>query len=477
MAVANQGRFFRMKFLKLSLVYSDNSLIDDDTKRVKSILDIFVTSVICLLSFALLIHAVNYVFFSNDISWANSALSFTLVFAFLAFFISLLVLSRRGSVRLASYLLVGALFLIATYLGFRWGVDAHASLFFFIVVIVMAGVLISTKVAFQAVSLVALTMLLLGYLQTTGITQPNLYWKFTDVRMTDVVMFITVFLIINTVLWLSNREIESSLKRARKSEAELKTERDQLEVRVKERTEELRQAEMEKLAQTYRFVEFGRLASGLFHDLMNPLTALSLNLENIAGSKQEINVGRLSDDIDRAKHTTAHMQRLMDGMRKHLSSEGGRTEFVIEDTLREVVHVLETYARMRQVRLSLQASGRTVVMGDPVHFTQIITNLISNAVESYDLPAAGETVRWMVEIEVTCDAQACAVKVVDQGRGIAPADQERIFEPFITTKQSEGGFGLGLSLARRMVEREFGGTITVNSTVGQGTTFVVHLPL
>src|SRR6185369_9267351 len=76
--------------------------------------------------------------------------------------------------------------------------------------------------------------------------------------------------------WLWNHEVEKSLKRARKSESELKEERDMLEITVEERTKALRQTEFEKVEQLHQFAEFGQLASGLFHDLLNLVNAASL---------------------------------------------------------------------------------------------------------------------------------------------------------------------------------------------------------
>ena len=87
--------------------------------------------------------------------------------------------------------------------------------------------------------------------------------------------------ILATVAWLSNTEIEKALHRALGSERDLAKERDSLEIKVAERTQELQQAQTEQLIQQYRFIAFGRIAAGLFHDLASPLTSVSLNLENI----------------------------------------------------------------------------------------------------------------------------------------------------------------------------------------------------
>lgn len=112
-----------------------------------------------------------------------------------------------------------------------------------------------------------------------------------------------------------------------------------------------------------------------------------------------------------------------------------------------------------------------VVSSDPMRIRQIVANLVSNArkFSPGDRP---------IEIEVRSDSDAAIIAVRDYGPGIPPEEQERIFEPFYRTAaaQSREGFGLGLSLARRLARR-LGGNLTVESTPGKGSTFTLRLPL
>jgi signal transduction histidine kinase len=338
----------------------------------------------------------------------------------------------------------------------------------------MAGVLISTRVAFNATMLVAFTIAATGFLQATGMITVNSYWKNFSWTWTDIAMITIIYFIVATVSWLSNREIEKSLDRARKSEAELKKERDTLEVRVEERTRELRQAEMERMSQAYHFIEFGRLAGGIFHDLMNPLTALSLNIERIADAPGTRTA--LSEDVTRARRAAAHMQELMASMRRHLNREKREETFSVRESIDDSIRMLTPYARTREVRLSFQTPpGEFLLYGDPTAFTQALTNLVSNAIQSYadgDSESDGNR-----EVTVSLvDGPGITVRIRDQGSGISPEDLLNIFEPFFTTKGASHGIGLGLSLAKRIVEKDFGGTLTVESAVGKGSTFTVYLP-
>ncbi|MCU0579376.1 MAG: ATP-binding protein, partial [Desulfobacterota bacterium] len=101
---------------------------------------------------------------------------------------------------------------------------------------------------------------------------------------------------------------------------------------------------------------------------------------------------------------------------------------------------------------------------------QIFLNIINNAFAAME--AGGRldiTVKRVTEGSV-------AISFADTGKGISPEDLKRVFEPFFTTKASKGGTGLGLSITYGLVQ-ELGGTIQVESTVGQGTRFTVTIPL
>ena len=111
--------------------------------------------------------------------------------------------------------------------------------------------------------------------------------------------------------------------------------------------------------------------------------------------------------------------------------------------------------------------GLPQVEHDPNQINQVLLNLLLNSLQSMDKPG---TIR--VALQPADDA--VAIVVSDEGKGISPEHLPNIFRPFFTTKGH--GTGLGLSLARRMVESH-GGTISVASTLGQGTQFTVQLPV
>ena len=112
------------------------------------------------------------------------------------------------------------------------------------------------------------------------------------------------------------------------------------------------------------------------------------------------------------------------------------------------------------------AASPALVNVDPSQLEQVILNLVVNARDAS--PKGAE-----VHVRLTLEAEAACLTVVDQGTGMDAATQEQVFEPFFTTK--EQGSGLGLSTVYSIVQQA-GGSVTVESTEGRGSTFSVRLP-
>jgi len=144
----------------------------------------------------------------------------------------------------------------------------------------------------------------------------------------------------------------------------------------------------------------------------------------------------------------------------------------VGSVLREAVGQCQHLAQRHHVEIKLEVENDVLVFGDRSQLVSALSNLIENAVK-YSEPGK------LVRVETKEDAETVAITVTDQGIGIAPADQERIFERFFRVdrarSRSTGGTGLGLSIVRHVVDNH-GGKISVQSEEGTGATFTVTLP-
>jgi signal transduction histidine kinase len=210
------------------------------------------------------------------------------------------------------------------------------------------------------------------------------------------------------------------------------------------------------------------------HELKTPLTAMMLEMELLnRGAKQKGSSSSLP--LERLKRTTQRIANLVEKLLDISRMVGGRLELQREPADLGAM-VKESCAKCEEV---LERAGCTLTVSveagiwteiDRTRVEQIVENLLSNAAKY----AKGTP----VEVRVSRDRGGVVMQVADHGIGIAPEDQERIFERFQRAASSRhyGGLGLGLWIVRQFVE-QMGGTVKVESRLAEGSTFEVWLPL
>jgi two-component system NtrC family sensor kinase len=250
-----------------------------------------------------------------------------------------------------------------------------------------------------------------------------------------------------------------------------------LETKVQERTRELLAARAE-VAQGVKLAAIGVLASGIAHELNNPLTGVltftSLMRKKVANGSED------AEDLDlvirETKRCASIIKRLLDFAREKAPTSGYyKINQVVDDTVRMV----DKPASLQQVRIVCDlGEDLPSIWGDADLIKQVVMNLLVNAQQAIE-GSGVVTVRTRLYTDATDDAvphETVKLSVSDTGCGIPAANLERIFDPFFTSKEVGKGTGLGLSVSYGIV-RTHGGRITVESTLGEGSTFHVFLPV
>jgi len=215
------------------------------------------------------------------------------------------------------------------------------------------------------------------------------------------------------------------------------------------------------------------------HELGTPLTGIIVSLELALEGNASPLAGRQRELLDLARRHAGRLADLTEGLLDlarlgAVRAELKRGALDLARLIEDVGRLLRPQLEAKGQRLTLERDQRLpAVSGDAARVAQILTNLLSNA-HKYTPPGGRITVR------VRGEAGRVRVEVGDTGIGISPADQARLFTPFFRarhpTVQAVGGTGLGLAITRALVERH-GGTITVRSVPGQGSTFSFTLPV
>jgi signal transduction histidine kinase len=214
-----------------------------------------------------------------------------------------------------------------------------------------------------------------------------------------------------------------------------------------------------------RFVDLGRLSASLIHEISNPLTAALLHLDQ-ANDHQSVS-------IKATKRSLNVLKRYIEAARKQLNNQAENTSFYIDNQINEVRRLLEPMARLYKVALDIPRTPHIKLIGDPVKFQQIISNLILNAIEAYEDINQGNT----VSLRVKTTSKGVVITVRDKGVGILPDQLNNIFKPLYSTKSKTGhGLGIGLDTVWLYVNEYSDASIKVISRKNIGTKFILYIP-
>jgi PAS domain S-box-containing protein len=247
---------------------------------------------------------------------------------------------------------------------------------------------------------------------------------------------------------------------------------DQLEIRVQERTAELlkataeKQQALEQLLRAEKLAEIGQLATGVAHEIRNPLAGIRGAIEVLRGGKAEGDIERpIMDEIMlRVNRLNAAVQDLLEYAKPMaLQKSTVRLSDVLDSALSALLHD----PRLRGIEIVSDYRQPMEVETDVTFLERAFINIILNAAQ-----AMKSTGTLRIGLETTCTV--AVISFQDTGPGIEPGTLGKIFNPFFTTR-SEGS-GLGLALCKKYVEM-LGGKINVVSEVGAGTTFSISLPM
>ena len=229
-----------------------------------------------------------------------------------------------------------------------------------------------------------------------------------------------------------------------------------------------------ELAHASRLAMAGELTGSIAHEINQPLGAILSNADAAdlileSGGDRRVEVRQILSDIRRDDLRAGEVIRRLRALLAKNQVE--RRPFEINEVVNEIEPLLRTEARRRKVTLEIRTADEPVaISGDPIQIQQVLIQLVLNGMDAVSgLPEPRRIV--VVSVEKTAGGVALAVR--DRGQGIAPEHLPKVFDSFFTTKQS--GMGLGLSIARSLVEAH-GGRIRAESGPGDGAVFHVAFP-
>lgn len=241
----------------------------------------------------------------------------------------------------------------------------------------------------------------------------------------------------------------------------------QMVVQLRESREEIERLHRTQMSRAEHLATLGEMATGLAHEIRNPLAGIAGVIEIIGRDLPATSPARAV--VKDVRHEIARINQIVTDLLQTARPHAPKVRMSdLNVTVEHAVMLGRQQALAKGIEISLHKDPSLPEIehdSDQIH--QVLLNLLLNALQAIDR-------HGKVEVKLSRRDANAVIEVVDNGRGIPAENLPNIFRPFYTTKGD--GTGLGLSLARRVIE-DHHGRINVTSTVGKGTTFAVILPL
>ncbi len=248
---------------------------------------------------------------------------------------------------------------------------------------------------------------------------------------------------------------------------ELKAFSQQMEEKIQRTTADLRKTEAQ-LIRSEKLAALGELAAGIAHEIRNPLTSINILIHSLTENSPTENANR--EDLQVIEEEIRRINEIVDQFLRFAKPASPLLEKTnVIPIFEEILQLLRPQIERGKIDVTKEFDPLPPITVDREQIKQVILNLLLNAVQA--MPKGG---RLTLRGQATESDHWIRLSVQDSGMGIPEEDLNKLFDPFFSTK--EGGVGLGLSIAHRIVDQHHG-KIEVESAPGKGTLFTVWLPI
>jgi PAS domain S-box-containing protein len=285
------------------------------------------------------------------------------------------------------------------------------------------------------------------------------------------------------------REVELKIHLEEK-EKELETLNKTLEERVRVQTEKLfelnrnleervrREIEKNKEKQKIllwqsRFASLGQMSANIAHQWRQPLTELQLTMYNM---KSAVSRGKGEEEVEKiyqeGKKIIATMSQTLENFMDFFKPNRKMVAFSLSESKKDALALIAKALQKDHIEVEVEGDGNIVVMGIANELTQVLLNILQNA---RDALLSADVRRRLIRIRFEEDGRDAVIVVSDNAGGIDEDIIDKIFEPYFSTKHSSQGTGLGLFMSRLIIQKSFGGSISVKNE-DEGALFTIRIP-
>ena len=415
-----------------------------------------------LSSVAILIFLLRFLSHRDTETTTNLYAGTLLLLLFSTFYVG----ARRGLNTLVTHCFCSMYFFLGTYMMLKWGIQLPEALLVFVLASVTSGLVISTLAGVIYTFATCIAIAVVANVHMHQILSPDLSWSRQQGSISDIIAFSVTLSVITITTCLSNKEIGRSFAIAKQAEIELQQDRDQLETTIALRTAELHLRQQAEIDHLYHFAYFGRASSTFLHDIVSPIFAVALILKRMESPHS-------SDLLRRAIRNIERVEQYIKEAQRNYRVLPTTCNFNLFKESSDVFDALQERIVQENVTVSCTISRKFHLDGDPLKFQRALINFVTNALDAC-LTVVGS--QACIVISATKEGKCLILCIQDNGPGIPPANLGQVFDPFFSTKHQLSRMGIGLAICKEIIEQDFRGSITVRSTVGEGTEIRCTLP-
>jgi len=238
-----------------------------------------------------------------------------------------------------------------------------------------------------------------------------------------------------------------------------------------------------QLRHSERMTGIGELATGMAHEINQPLNTISLIIDNIVFSidAQTITENYLKTKIDKVFDNITRIKKIIDHVRTFSRDQDdfAQSDFEINTSIQNSISMISEQFSHKEIELSFHPDKNIPALsGNKYRFEQVILNMLINAKDAIEEKKKRNTCKFKKRIEIltTLQNNLISIEIKDNGIGISPENIDKVLLPFFTTKAPGQGTGLGLSISYGII-KELGGEIEIQSNPKSGTTISMKIPI
>jgi len=438
------------------------------------------------------------VYFLHKLYSHYQGFSFYLIIPFLVFVLSLLFLWLIREARAIKFSLQGVIAILITlniFLTYHNGEGMNTGLLWSFVITIISIFLLGPAYGsiYAAISLTGVSILY--YLDNHGHQFPHFSRKTTDEKgiLLSFVIFLTILIAILTWLYevgkaralqierLKNIQLKKISIKKTETEKQLHDINQTLEERIREETQKA--VENEKIfAQQAKMAAMGEMLGAIAHQWRQPLNTLGITVQDIGEAYEtgELDKKYLNESIAIAMETIQHMSQTINDFRNFMQPSKEKSVFYITEAIKEALKIADAQMSAHHIAVELKGfeekNCRQKTIGYPSEFKQVILNLLNNAKDAIlEKQSNSENNRFDGKITVSfIPGKVLKIIIEDNGTGIPENSLKRIFEPYFTTKDPTIGTGIGLYLARKIIQDNMNGWVfAANGKMGAKFTVIL----